>query len=252
MLEIEHKLPRLLTTYQASAEQTERILGMATAARQELLPARSIIQRGTDHFQQRIRDIEEHAVSIRGFAPAAVFGVFQTEAYASVVFRQKVSGDQLARSVAARLERQRQLLHGSDRRWTLLQTEGALRWNLGGAAVMVEQLDHIVEIVGSTDHLRLGVVPWQATAQVLPLHGFHIYDFPGRKDRRDPRMVLVGTHSGTALLGEREAPEYAELFAELEHLAVFDDQALDLLRRIRDDYRRLDCSTGTPTTPKRS
>ena len=47
------------------------------------LPARSIIQRGTDHFQQRIRDIEEHAVCIRGFAPAAVFGVFQTEAYAS-------------------------------------------------------------------------------------------------------------------------------------------------------------------------
>ncbi len=101
---------RLLRVYQVDPDGTKQVLDMARAVGQALLSARASLQRGTAHFQQRLRDIEEQADTIRGFAPAAVFGVFQTEAYASLVFGQTVSGDVLAHSVAARLERQRQLL----------------------------------------------------------------------------------------------------------------------------------------------
>jgi hypothetical protein len=74
-------------------------------------------------------------------------------------------------------------------------------------------------------NVRLGIIPWQAPAQVLPLHGFHLYDH---------RAVVVGTRSGTAIMGERDVPDYEELFSELERLAVFNGEARALLDRIAD------------------
>jgi hypothetical protein len=65
---------------------------------------------------------------------------------------------------------------------------------------------------------------------VLPLHGFRLYDH---------RAVVVGTRSGTAIMGERDLLDYEALFGELQHLAVFDDEARELLSRIADDYRSL-------------
>jgi hypothetical protein len=40
-------------------------------------------------------------------------------------------------------------------------------------------------------------------------------------------------------MGEHDLPDYEELFGELTHLAVFDDDARALLHRIADDYRTL-------------
>ena len=91
----------------------------------------------------------------------------------------------------------------------------------------------------ASERLRVGIIPWQATTPVQPLHGFHIYDFADRRYRRDPRVVLVGTHSGTALLGETDSVRYVTLFEQLAEHAVFDHAAADLARKIAEDYRRL-------------
>jgi hypothetical protein len=141
--------------------------------------------------------------------------------------------------VAQRLERRRLLLDGSDRRWVLLQAEGALRWNFAGAEVMAAQLDHIAQVVRASERIRVGIIPAMRLTPAQPLTGFHIYDFAERKYRRDLRMGIVGTHSGTAVLGEAEVNRtYLPLFELLASSAVYDDGAHELLGRIADDHRR--------------
>lgn len=143
-----------------------------------------------------------------------------------MVFTQRMTQEQAARSLASRMARH-DMLEDPSRQWVLLQTQGALRWNLGGLTVMVEQIERITTAT-ERPPVRLGIIPWQTPARVLPLHGFHVYD---------RRAVLVGTRSETAIIGERDVPDYEALFDELEHLAVFDDDAREILQRIAHDYR---------------
>ncbi|HEU0087480.1 MAG TPA: helix-turn-helix transcriptional regulator [Pseudonocardiaceae bacterium] len=226
----------LLTVYGVHGDERRRIMTLVEAARAGHIDSRVILQRGAHHFQERIRQLDEQSRLVRSFAPTAVLGILQTRAYAQVVFTQRMTEDQAAPSIASRMARHR-MLDDPNRRWVLLQTEGALRWNLGGPAVMVEQIERIATALDQPN-VRLGIIPWQTPTRVLPLHGFHLYDH---------RAVVVGTRSGTAILDEREVPDYETLFGELEYLAVFGADARTLLHRIADDYRNLQ----VPSNPSR-
>lgn len=218
----------LLTVYGVHGDQRRRIMSLVETTRTGHVDSRVILQRGAHHFQERIRQLDEQSRLVRSFAPTAVLGILQTRAYADVVFTQRMTEKQAAPSIASRMARHH-MLDDPSRQWVLLQTEGALRWNLGGSAVMVEQIERIAAAI-DRPNVRLGIIPWQAPARVLPLHGFHLYDH---------RAVVVGTRSGTAIIGEQDVPDYEALFGELEHLAVFGGDARAVLCRIADDYRSL-------------
>lgn len=218
----------LLTVYGVYGAERRRIMMLVETTRAGHLDSRVILQRGAHHFQERVRQLDEQSRLVRSFAPTAVLGILQTHAYAQVVFAQRMTEEQAALSIASRMARH-DMLDDPRRRWVLLQTEGALRWNLGGSTVMVEQIERVAAAL-DRPNVRLGIIPWQTPARVLPLHGFHLYD---------RRAVVVGTRSGTAIIGERDVPDYAALFDELEHLAVFNDQARATLSQITDDYRSL-------------
>ncbi len=218
----------LLTVYGVDGDDRRRIIALVEAARAGHVDSRVILQRGAHHFQERIRQLDEQSRLVRSFAPTAVLGILQTRAYAHVVFTQRMTAEQAAQSIESRMARHR-MLDDPSRQWVLLQAEGALRWNLGGSAVMVEQIERIAAAV-DRPNVRLGLIPWQTPARVLPLHGFHLYDH---------RAVVVGTRSGTGIMDERDVPDYEVLFSELERLALFDDDARALLDRIADDYRSL-------------
>ncbi len=218
----------LLTVYDIHGDERRRIMTLVEIARAGHTDSRVILQRGAHHFQERIRQLDEQSRMVRSFAPTAVLGILQSRAYARVVFTQRMTEQQAAPSIESRMERHR-MLHDPNRQWVLLQTEGALRWNLGGSTVMVEQIERMAAAI-DRPNARLGIIPWQTTARVLPLHGFHVYDH---------RAVVVGTRSGTAIMGEGDVPDYEALFDELMRLAVFDGEARALLRRIADDYRSL-------------
>ena len=218
----------LLAVYGVHDEERRRIMTLVQTARAGHIDSRVILQRGAHHFQERVRQLDEQSRLVRSFAPTAVLGILQTRAYAHVVFTQRMTEEQAAPAIASRIQRHR-TLDDPDRHWILLQAEGALRWNLGGSAVMVEQIERIATAI-DRPNVRLGIIPWHASARVLPLHGFHLYDH---------RAVVVGTRSGTAIMGERDVPDYEALFGELQHLAVFDNDARELLGRIANDYRSL-------------
>ncbi len=161
-----------------------------------------------------------------------MIGLLQTPAYAQCVFGSEFStGAELSdedqeRAVAARAGR-RSALHDESKRFTLIMTEGALRWQAGSPTVMSEQVDAIVD-ASRIPSVRIGIIPWTTRVGVFPRHGFHIYDAV---------TVIVGLETATATItADRDVALFAQLFTQLERLACFDEQARQELVRIRNDY----------------
>ncbi|HEV7828074.1 MAG TPA: DUF5753 domain-containing protein [Pseudonocardiaceae bacterium] len=190
--------------------------------------ARVVLQAGnTVNLQQRFARLERTAAEIRSFHPAMVLGVLQTSAYTATVFGTS-EDDPL---VATRMARQREMIVSRRRHWTLIQTEGALRWQARSAAVMVEQIEHLIQL-SNAPQIRLGVIDWRSPVEVFPHTAFHLYD---------ETAVVVATRDGTAIINDgARIADYGGLFDELAGLASFGDAAQDVLRRIAEDYSRLD------------
>jgi len=179
-------------------------------------------------MQQRIGKLETAASRIRNFAPTVIVGLVQTESYIDALLGQWLVGDDRQRMISSRIERQRLL--DTDREFVLVMSEGALRWNMGGAAVMVEQLDRLVH-ESRRPNVRLGIIEWTTPVTVPAMHGFTIYD---------SRAVLLGTLTATAIvIDRRDVQDYEEYWAELEPIISYNDAARAPIERVAADYRSI-------------
>ena len=221
----------LTRVYGADPDTTAWLVELATAIRPEYLDSRIIMQRGLNHFQERLGKIERSSVLVRAYQPNIILGILQTSAYAQAVFASRGrTVRQVADGVAARLARQQALVDPS-REWVLIQAEGALDWCVREPALMVEQISHVVE-VSQLPNVRVGLILRRTPATVLAPHGFHIFD---------GSAVQIGTKTATAVIDDPgDIATYEALFSELECMAVFEDEARTELCRIADEYRALE------------
>lgn len=140
----------------------------------------------------------------------------------------RISGETLEQLTQSR--RERQAILDTDRQFTLLHAEGALRRHIGSPTIMAAQLDHLATLTHRTN-LRLGVIPWDRPLTMHARHAFHLYD---------AHTVIVGTESGTAFITDPvEVRAYDRRFTKLESVAVFGAQAAQVFERVTDDYRAL-------------
>ncbi len=221
----------LARMYGADPDMIARLVELATAIRPEHLDSRIIMQRGINHFQERLGKIELSSVLIRAYQPNIILGILQTSAYAQVVFGSRGrTAQQVADGVAARLARQKDLAD-TRRQWVLIQTEGALDWCVRDPALMAEQINYVAD-VSQLPNVRIGLIRRRTPTTVLAPHGFHIFD---------GRAVQIGTKTATALVDDPgDIATYEDLFNELESMAVFGEDARAELRRIADEYKTLD------------
>jgi transcriptional regulator with XRE-family HTH domain len=220
---------KLAELYGVDDAQRDELVGWAEDLRPQRLDSRLIMQRGTNHFQERIRRIEEASSEVRSYQPGLVLGSLQTEAYATAVFSRRPTAEAAA-AVSARMRRHRMMLEDTRRSWTLIQTEGSLLWHVGGPSLMAEQLDRLVE-ASARPNIRLGVITHRTPVSFTAGHGFHIYD---------RQAVQIGTRTATALTSdERDVEAYESLFAELERVAAFGDEARSFVSGLADRYRAM-------------
>jgi len=214
----------------ATDELRDEVLDLLKALREETESARVILRRGAYRKQQQIAKVEADTVVHRAFDLGAVIGLLQTTDYMRQVFARRLSGRDLERAVAARVERQG-VLGDEAKRFTLIMTEGALRWRAGTPEMMAAQMDHIAD-ASRHPNVQVGVIPWSTRVHVFPGHEFSLYD---------ERMAIVGIETATATIEDpRDVAVYTGLFAELEKLAEFDESSRDHLSRIAQKYRGMD------------
>jgi transcriptional regulator with XRE-family HTH domain len=122
----------------------------------------------TPGWLQTLFDLERSACLVKTFEARVVPGLLQTAEYARAIIRvgnPRASDQEIDRRVQLRMKRQ-QILHTADapRLWALLD-ESVLRRQVGGSAVMREQLRHLMQM-SQMPNVTLQILPLQADVHV--------------------------------------------------------------------------------------
>jgi len=217
------EVERLCAAYRAPAAVLSLCLLWASRDTREGGVSSRVILASAGEHQSRLGAVEEASHRICVWQPLLIPGLLQTEGYVRAVFSDRLRGSALDTAVAARMGRAPIL--ASDREFTFVISEGALRWS-AGPEVMAEQL---TALAAAATHQRIGIVPQAQSVDTFPTHGFGLFD---------DRLVLVGLRHAAVLVGDPESvAEYVAWFAKLEALAAFGEDARQVIKTIARDYQ---------------
>ncbi|MFG3254992.1 helix-turn-helix domain-containing protein [Streptomyces sp. NPDC048172] len=124
--------------------------------------------------------LETESHEIRAYEPHYIPGLVQTENYARAVLRAGMPHapeGEIKRQVALRLERQALLSRENPPMLWVVMDETVLRRPIGGAEVMREQIDHLIEVSEQT-HIQLQLMPYSAGPHPAMYGPFHLFRFP--------------------------------------------------------------------------
>jgi transcriptional regulator with XRE-family HTH domain len=169
---------------------------------------------------------EDKAVAIEDFQPIFVPGLLQTAAYARAVISRNVNvpPEEVDERVAARLARQ--ILFSRDRpaRFTFYVHEFVLRLQVGGAAVMSEQLHHLLRM-SVRSCLTLRVVPASLGAYAAMTGAFKLMEFAEFKP-----VAYHESETYTLFLEKREEiAAYQRILAALAGTALDEGESRELI-----------------------
>jgi transcriptional regulator with XRE-family HTH domain len=208
-------LHSLLSLYQADRAARDELLEIAGRLHATIESNRTILRRGAAYRQARLSEIEHEATSLRYFSPVVLPGLLQTAEYMRRVFSLELSGTELARTIAARQQRQ-QILYDTTKTFTFVITEAALRWGFCPAEVMAAQASHIASLATLTN-VEVGVISLGAPIGDLPLHGYQILD------DRLARIELE--HAVVTVTDPQDVATYVRLFGTMSQAAEFGQEA---------------------------
>ena len=218
----------LVRVYRASPADRRALEAAVKDLRESPSPPARVTMRRAGDLQGRITRVQGRSSLLRVFSPILFHGTMQTADYARAVFSSggDMAADQVEASTAERL-RQGEAVARGDTRLVAVLAEGVLRWPIGSAAVMADQLAHVIEL-SRLPNVQVGVVPARRPVQVAPVNGF---------DLMDERSALVGAETVTAFLtDQRDVDAYIELFADVRAAAVFGDEARAEIEQARGIY----------------
>ncbi|RKT56031.1 helix-turn-helix protein [Saccharothrix australiensis] len=219
---------RLVAELSATRETRVELVELARQLHAEAETRRVVLHRGAHRHQQTVARIEARATTSRFFQNAGVPALLQSENYLRVVLNATPAHEQ--DTAIATLRSRRARMDDVGKRFVFLLAESALRWRMGSADLMCEQIDHLAQIM-RRPNVQLGVVPWTADVSMVALHGFQVYD---------ERVVTLSVLTGNATITDpHDVREYLALFGRLERLAVRGEPLEDLLEQISRDHRKL-------------
>lgn len=217
---------RILRVVKATPEEKKHISALARVANTEYQNWRASLRRGLHHKQAELATLEETSSTFRYFLPAMITGLLHTPEYARASLAS-LPGDH-TRTLMKRFERQA-ILYNTNKEFTFLLTEQALRWPLCRPGEMSVQLERIAAL-SELPNVRIGVLPLDRTViPEGPLSTFTVYD---------QALATVETFTGALLI--RSAPDvdlYIETFRLFEERALFGADSQDFVRRTARLFR---------------
>lgn len=125
--------------------------------------------------------LEARAVQISEYQALVLHGLLQTTGYARAVISNAEKGsatdEQISRWLDLRVERQRVLAAEDPTPFSAVLEEHVLRRPMGGAKVMREQLEHLLE-VGQRDTVELRIMPTDHGPHSGHLGSFTVFSMP--------------------------------------------------------------------------
>jgi len=218
----------------ASTGVHDSLVALAEAASTEAQSWRDALRR-RPHAQDEIRALESRTRMLRTFQPSVVPGMLQTAEYARRVFSflpATLAESDIPAAVAGRLSRQL-ALYETDRNFSFLITEGALRWRPGPPELMVAQLDRIAS-VSTLDNVSVGVIPFGVQAVTMLTHTFVIYD---GWDERDTLVEVDTIHAQLLVKRPGDVALYQQRWERLTQMAIAGEEAREFISGLSADLR---------------
>jgi transcriptional regulator with XRE-family HTH domain len=180
--------------------------------------------------------LEAEATRLRYYQSAAVPGLLQTSAYARAMHEiavPKLASGRIDRMIEVRLKRQQRLVTDPPLKLWAMLDEAVLHRDVGGAAVMKEQLERLTK-VGMSQHVTIQVIPFSAGAHPAMESTFNILDF----EEPAPSVVYVEGLVGFMYLEKpQDIGRYEEVFEHLVDQALSPQETLDLISKIAGNMR---------------
>lgn len=191
-----------------------------------------------DYFELSV-GLEQGASGIQMFEPVVLPGLLQTPAYADAVLRRDVwprTDQDLQRLVDLRIKRQEILTRSEEPvQLSVVLDEATLRHVAGDAAVMGEQLDHLVDMA-KRPNVAVRVLPFGRGAQSYSQSEFMIFTFAWASDA----VVVYVEHRDRALYLEEQQDTngFVLAFHNLWQIASNEEESLAMMRGIAKEYTK--------------
>ncbi|WP_333766573.1 DUF5753 domain-containing protein [Streptomyces sp. IBSBF 2435] len=178
-----------------------------------------------------IAELEWRAQGLRVSTITHMPGQFQTEEYARALFRAAIPplpATEFEARVAHRVQRHRTVDRPDAPPYVLVVHEGALRTEVGGRAVLRDQLGHLME-TADRDNVTIQAVPFSAGA--FPGSGQSILYARGQVPRLDTALLDRAT-VGEFLHAEAHLCKYRLQLDAMQRIALPPEESLDLMHAI--------------------
>ncbi|MDI3423750.1 helix-turn-helix domain-containing protein [Streptomyces luteolus] len=183
--------------------------------------------------------LETDAASLRVYEPQVVPGLLQTHAYAEALIAgalPETATTDIEKRVQVRMRRQERINSGEAplRLWAVLD-EAALRRVVGDRQLMIEQLEHLVEM-SHEPHVTVQVMPFTMGAHPGVNGQYAILEFP---DAADSSVVYIeGVTSDLYLEKANDVQKYSVMYEHLRAQALNVDQTRQFISEAAKAYAR--------------
>jgi transcriptional regulator with XRE-family HTH domain len=232
----------LLEKYGASEEQTAQLLALIATSTE---PAwmRPLRGRLPDAYEAYI-DLESDAQEIKWYGPLLIPGLLQTERYARAHTRDSLPDskqEEIDARVTARVKRQAAFTERAAP-LSVVMTEAAIRYEVGGTDVRREQLAHLLT-AAEEPHVTIQVIPFSGGAHPSMTASFRILDFP----HGDPSVVCQESAGGDLFLEDPDdLRAYRWIYSDLQAIALPAADTRRLITHEINEIERLEARTVTP------
>jgi Domain of unknown function (DUF5753) len=178
---------------------------------------------------------ETTAAQIDSYEPIFVPGLLQIEGYARALFLEadQFRGDSIGLRVQARIDRQGLLKRSYPPHCTFYLHENALRTRIGTAAIMHEQLLHLIFLT-SWRHCIIRVVPRSANGVGLASSSFHRMSYVDH----DP-VVEIDLETNSLFLDQQsDTDRYQKVLNRLDRVALDEGESRRVLADLASEFDR--------------
>jgi hypothetical protein len=208
-----------------AGDQAADLIAASRAADSTWTQWRRLERPGLRRVQESVIPLWESTREFRIYSPFLVPGPVQTAAYIRTLLkavrdRRPNLVDDIDQAVEVRVATQHVTREG-DHRFTIVLEENVLRHQIGGPAVLREQLEHLRSAM-SLPSVKLGIVPFSADRSALhPVEMFFMHD--------DAQVNIELVSGWLRVTQPGEVEMYAEAFARLAETAVYGNAARTLI-----------------------
>lgn len=177
-------------------------------------------------------EIERLSVFLWSVETTVFPGLLQTEDYAYAVLRAAQHAADTDEMVSARLDRQQVLVKEDAPLFVCLLSESVLWHNVGGARVMAEQLEYVLQMM-ERDNVIIHVVPNKSLTCAIFSGPFVVANFDGGKEA----AYVDNQLAGEVIEDADDIARLRRMFDTLRADALSQQESTELIQRMAEHWK---------------